>query len=138
MAFGRLPGGDEEQPVSEINMIPMIDVMLVLLIVFMITAPLLTDAVKLDLPQASSQVNQPDPADITLAITADGVLHWNGKPCSEAELDELMAQAAGQQPLPEVQMKVDARVEYGQVARVMAMASRQGLSKLAFVSMPEP
>ena len=72
MAFGRLPGGDEEQPVSEINMIPMIDVMLVLLIVFMITAPLLTDAVKLDLPQASSQVNQPDPADITLAITATG------------------------------------------------------------------
>ena len=138
MAFGRLPGGDEEQPVSEINMIPMIDVMLVLLIVFMITAPLLTDAVKLDLPQASSQVNQPDPADITLAITADGVLHWNGKPCSEEVLDDLMAQAADAQPLPEVQMKVDARVEYGQVARVMAMASRQGLSKLAFVSMPEP
>ena len=138
MAFGRLPGGDEEQPVSEINMIPMIDVMLVLLIVFMITAPLLTDAVKLDLPQASSQVNQPDPADITLAITADGVLHWNGKPCSEEVLDDLMAQAADAQPLPEVQMKVDARVEYGQVARVMAMASRHGLSKLAFVSLPEP
>ena len=138
MAFGRLPGGDEEQPVSEINMIPMIDVMLVLLIVFMITAPLLTDAVKLDLPQASSQVHQPDPADITLAITADGVLHWNGKPCSEEVLDDLMAQAADAQPLPEVQMKVDARVEYGQVARVMAMASRHGLSKLAFVSVPEP
>ena len=138
MAFGRLPGGDEEQPVSEINMIPMIDVMLVLLIVFMITAPLLTDAVKLDLPQASSQVNQPDPADITLAITADGVLHWNGKPCSEEVLDDLMAQAADAQPLPEVQMKVDARVEYGQVARVMAMASRHGLSKLAFVSVSEP
>lgn len=58
-------------------------------------------------------MNQPDPADITLAITADGVLHWNGKPCSEEVLDDLMAQAADAQPLPEVQMKVDARVEYG-------------------------
>ena len=137
MAFGRLPGGDEEQPVSEINMIPMIDVMLVLLIVFMITAPLLTDAIKLDLPQASTQRNEPKPADISLSITADGTLHWNGKPCSEAELAQLMAQTAKSQPLPELQLRVDRQVDYGRVASVMAMASQQGLHKLAFVSQPE-
>ncbi len=68
MAFGSLPGDEDEQPLSEINMIPMIDVMLVLLIVFMITAPLLTNAVKLDLPKASSQLNQPKPEAITLSI----------------------------------------------------------------------
>ena len=137
MAFGRLGGGDDEQPVSEINMIPMIDVMLVLLIVFMITAPLLTDSVKLELPQASSQVNQPTPEDITLAITADGTVHWNGKPCSEAELEQQMVAAAARPQLPELQLKVDQKVEYGLVARIMAMASRHGLGKLAFVSTPE-
>ena len=67
-------GGPKGKAKSDINVTPLIDIVLVLLIVFMITAPLLTDAVKLDLPQASSQVNQPDPADITLAITADGVV----------------------------------------------------------------
>lgn len=137
MAFGRLSDEGDDQPLSDINMIPMIDVMLVLLIVFMITAPLLTDAVKLDLPEASSQQNQPDPADITLAITADGTLHWNGKVQSETELEALMTQSAAQQPLPELQLKVDQQVDYGQVAKVMAMASRHGLHKLAFVSTPE-
>ena len=72
MAFGSLPGDEDEQPLSEINMIPMIDVMLVLLIVFMITAPLLTNAVKLDLPKASSQLNQPKPEAITLSIDSAG------------------------------------------------------------------
>jgi biopolymer transport protein ExbD len=137
MAFGRLSDEGEDQPLSDINMIPMIDVMLVLLIVFMITAPLLTDAVKLDLPTASSQQNQPNPADITLAITADGTLHWKGQLHTAAELEPLMSAAAAQEPLPELQLKVDQQVDYGQVAKVMAMASRHGLHKLAFVSTPE-
>ena len=137
MAFGRLSDEGDDQPLSDINMIPMIDVMLVLLIVFMITAPLLTDAIKLDLPEASSQRNEPKPADISLSITADGTLHWNGKPCSEAELAQLMVQTAKTQPLPELQLRVDRQVDYGRVASVMAMASQQGLHKLAFVSQPE-
>ena len=137
MAFGRLSDEGDDQPLSDINMIPMIDVMLVLLIVFMITAPLLTDAIKLDLPEASSQRNEPKPADISLSITADGTLHWNGKPCSEAELAQLMAQTAKSQPLPELQLRVDRQVDYGRVASVMAMASQQGLHKLAFVRQPE-
>ena len=137
MAFGRLSSEGEEQPLSEINMIPMIDVMLVLLIVFMITAPLLTHAVKMDLPQASSQPNQPKPDDIKLAITADGTLHWNGTPCDEAALAQLMTEAAKSSPLPELQLSVDQQVDYGRVARVMAQASMHGLHKLAFVSQPE-
>ncbi|MGL4206788.1 MAG: ExbD/TolR family protein [Aeromonadaceae bacterium] len=137
MAFGRLSSEAEEQPLSEINMIPMIDVMLVLLIVFMITAPLLTHAVKMELPQASSQPNQPKAEDIKLSITADGTLHWNGTPCDEGKLVQLMTEAAQNTPLPELQLSVDQQVDYGRVAKVMALASSHGLHKLAFVSQPE-
>ena len=85
MAFGRLGGEEgEEQPMADINMIPMIDVMLVLLIVFMITAPLLTNAVKLELPEASSAENQPKPDDISLALDVQGQSFWNGEPCDSA------------------------------------------------------
>lgn len=136
MAFGRLTDQGEDQPVSEINMIPMIDVMLVLLIVFMITAPLLTHSVKLDLPQASSQQNQPDPKDINLSLNAAGQLFWNGEATDEAGLDARMAVAAELQPQPEIQLSIDEKVDYGRVARLMAQASRHGLQKLAFVSQP--
>ncbi|CAB5701793.1 Biopolymer transport protein exbD [Aeromonas hydrophila] len=117
MAFGKLSDEGDDQPLSEINMIPMIDVMLVLLIVFMITAPLLTNAVKLELPEASSQLNQPDKQEINLAIDGAG-------------------QAEGEQP--EIQLRIDRKVEYGIIARVMAQASQHGLHKIAFVSQPEP
>ena len=137
MAFGRLSDEGDDQPMADINMIPMIDVMLVLLIVFMITAPLLTDAVRMDLPEASSQLNEPKPADISVSITADGTVHWNGEPASDAELEGLMAEAANKAPLPELQLRVDHRVDYGRVAGVLALASQQGLHKLAFVSQPE-
>ena len=137
MAFGRISDEGDDQPMADINMIPMIDVMLVLLIVFMITAPLLTDAVKLELPEASSQRNEPKPADIALSITFDGKVHWNGQPASDTELEALMAEAASKTPLPELQLKVDRQVDYGRVASVLALASQQGLHKLAFVSQPE-
>jgi biopolymer transport protein ExbD len=109
----------------------------VLLIVFMITAPLLTNAVKLELPQATSQVNEVQPKDITLSVTADGVRHWNGKEVDEAQLLTLMQAAAKENPLPELQLQVDKSVEYGEVAMLMAQASQQGLDKLAFVSAPK-
>lgn len=138
MAFGRLGGEEgEDQPMADINMIPMIDVMLVLLIVFMITAPLLTNAVKLELPEASSAENQPKPDDISLALDAQGQSFWNGEPCDSGCLDEKMGQLADQQPQPELQLKVDKQVPYEQVARLMAQASRHDLTKLAFVSDPE-
>lgn len=138
MAFGSLPGDEDEQPLSEINMIPMIDVMLVLLIVFMITAPLLTNAVKLDLPKASSQLNQPKPEVITLSIDSAGKTYWNEQEVDETALLARM-ESASKAPgeLPEIQLRIDRRVEYGTIADVMAAASRHGLHKIAFVSQPQ-
>jgi biopolymer transport protein ExbD len=139
MAFGKLSDEGDNQPLSEINMIPMIDVMLVLLIVFMITAPLLTNAVKLELPEASSQLNQPDKQDINLAIDGAGKIYWNDQEVDEAALlakMESAGQAEGEQP--EIQLRIDRKVEYGIIARVMAQASQHGLHKIAFVSQPEP
>ncbi|APJ15699.1 biopolymer transport protein ExbD [Aeromonas hydrophila] len=139
MAFGKLSDEGDDQPLSEINMIPMIDVMLVLLIVFMITAPLLTNAVKLELPEASSQLNQPDKQDINLAIDGAGKIYWNDQEVDEAALlakMESAGQAEGEQP--EIQLRIDRKVEYGIIARVMAQASQHGLHKIAFVSQPEP
>lgn len=138
MAFGKLSGDQDDQPLSEINMIPMIDVMLVLLIVFMITAPLLTNAIKLDLPEASSQVNQPKQDDITLSIDAAGKLFWNEKAVDEAALALEMAKVSkSEQELPEIQLRIDKRVDYGTIARVMALASQHGLHKIAFLSQPD-
>ncbi|MGY6037222.1 ExbD/TolR family protein [Aeromonas sp. AE23HZ002T15] len=138
MAFGKLPGDSDEQPLSEINMIPMIDVMLVLLIVFMITAPLLTNAVKLELPEASSQTNQPKQEDVVLSIDGAGKLYWNDKAVDEAALLTKMEEASAAKPeVPEIQLRIDKSVEYGIIARVMAQASQHGLHKIAFVSQPE-
>lgn len=138
MAFGKLPGDPDEQPLSEINMIPMIDVMLVLLIVFMITAPLLTNAVKLELPEASSQVNQPKQEDVVLSIDGAGKLYWNDQEVDEAALLGKMEQASAAKPeVPEIQLRIDKGVEYGIIAKVMAQASQQGLHKIAFVSQPQ-
>ena len=138
MAFGKISSDSDDQPLSEINMIPMIDVMLVLLIVFMITAPLLTNAVKLDLPEASSQANQPKQDDISLSIDGAGKMYWNDKPVDEAALIvQMSAVDQKAQELPEIQLRIDKSVEYGTIARVMALASQHGLHKIAFVSQPE-
>ena len=138
MAFGKISSDSDDQPLSEINMIPMIDVMLVLLIVFMITAPLLTNAVKLDLPEASSQANQPKQDDISLSIDGAGKMYWNDKPVDEAALIvQMSAVDQKAQELPEIQLRIDKSVEYGTIARVMALASQHRLHKIAFVSQPE-
>ncbi len=138
MAFGKLPGESDEQPLCEINMIPMIDVMLVLLIVFMITAPLLTNAVKLELPEASSQVNQPKQEDVILSIDGAGKIYWNDKQVDETALLAEMVKASKAKPeIPEIQLRIDKSVEYGAIAKVMAQASQHGLHKIAFVSQPE-
>ncbi|MGL4846247.1 MAG: ExbD/TolR family protein [Aeromonas veronii] len=138
MAFGSLPGDEDEQPLSEINMVPMIDVMLVLLIVFMITAPLLTNAVKLELPEASSQLNLPKQEEVTISIDSEGKTYWNEQEVDEAALLTHMASISkASEALPEIQLRIDKRVEYGTIAKVMAAASQHGLHKIAFVSQPE-
>jgi biopolymer transport protein ExbD len=125
------------QPLGEINMIPLIDVMLVLLIVFMVTAPLLTHAVKIELPKASSQPNRVTPNLIQLGIRESGEYLWKGAPVSLEKLGELMKAAAAREPQPELQIHADANTPYQAIAKAMAWASGAGLSKIGFVSDPE-
>lgn len=139
MTFGRLEEDPEStgQPMADINMIPMIDVMLVLLIVFMITAPLLTNAVKLNLPKANSAENKPPPQAVHLALNAKGETFWNNQPCDRDCLEIHMTEIAPRQPQPELQLHIDRQVPYQQVAQLMAQATHHGLDKLAFVSQPD-
>ena len=136
MAFGKLSDDGGGQPQSEIYMIPLIDVMLVLLIVFMITAPLLSNAVKVDLPQASSSPEDIKNNDIKLALKASGELFWNGEAISREALELRLQNAAKQQPVPELHIHADRNLDYGKVADIMALSSRSGVSKIAFVSEP--
>jgi biopolymer transport protein ExbD len=135
MAFHPRIGLDA--PRAEINMIPLIDVMLVLLIIFIIAAPLLTHAVKIDLPVADSAVVEMKPETIQLGIKADGRFLWNGEFVEEAQLEPLMQEAAKRTPLPELHLQADAATPYEFIARTMARASRMGLEKIGFVSKPE-
>jgi biopolymer transport protein ExbD len=134
MAFHPTQHG--KQPLAEINMIPLIDVMLVLLIVFIVAAPMLTHAVKIELPKATSTPLEQQQGAIQLSIKADGSLYWNGEASSEEALPARMRQVASHQPQPEVHLQADARTPYETVARVMAMSARAGLGKIGFVSEP--
>jgi biopolymer transport protein ExbD len=127
----------DDEVMSDINMTPLIDVMLVLLIVFMVTLPVITNAVKLDLPSATSIPNDTQSAHITVSITATGGLRWGEQPMEEAALQAKMEQAAAQQPQPEVQLYADRAVRYEVVANVLSTAQRAGLTKIDFVTQPQ-
>ena len=126
----------EEDMLSEINMIPLIDVMLVLLIVFMITVPVMKHAVDVALPQASSQVSQDKPETIKLSVSAEGQFHWNEKAVSDDELQALLTEAATAEPQPELHIRGDKDVRYERVAQAMAAAQRAGIKQLGFVTEP--
>ncbi|MFZ5507584.1 MAG: ExbD/TolR family protein [Pseudomonadota bacterium] len=135
MAFGgSLNDGDDV--VSDINMVPLIDVMLVMLIIFIITVPVLTHAVKVDLPRAENQPNVVKPETVTISVTWDGKINWNDTQVDEAGLDQRLKAVAGQQPQPEVHIRGDRKVHYEHVVRAMAAAQRAGVLKLGFVTEP--
>lgn len=136
MAFGKFDSDSEDEVLSEINMIPLIDVMLVLLIVFIITVPVIRHAVQLELPQAASQPSQERPATIRLAIDAQGQYHWNEAAISDQELQARLDAAAAQQPQPELHLSGDKAVRYERVAQAMAAAQRAGLGKIGFLTRP--
>ncbi len=136
MVFGGFQSGGPSQPVSEINMIPLIDVMLVLLIIFIITAPLLTHAVKIDLPKASSHVNVTRPEHVQLGIRSTGEVFWNGEPVDRLALERRFEDAARFQPQPELHLRADASSEYRQVAEVLSLAAKAGLTRIGFVTDP--
>ena len=121
---------------AEINMVPLIDVMLVLLVIFIITAPLLTHAVKIDLPKASSQANQTRPEHIALSIDASGTLYWNGERLDRAGLRARLAEASRQKPQPELHLRADKATPYQALAEVMADSARAGIGRIGFVSEP--
>jgi len=122
---------------AEINMIPLIDVMLVLLVIFIITAPLLTHSVKIDLPKASSHPNLTRPENVQIAVNAQGEVFWNGEPVDRAVWRTRMDAAARQSPQPELHIHGDNAAAYGKVATVLADASKAGLTRIGFVSNPE-
>ena len=136
MAFGGFNRSGAQAPMAEINMIPLIDVMLVLLVIFIITAPLLTHAVKVDLLKASSDPNITRPENVQLAIDAGGVVYWNGEVLDRSGWRSRMDAAAAQRPQPEVHIRADGAVAYRRVAEVMADAAKAGLTRIGFVTEP--
>jgi biopolymer transport protein ExbD len=138
MAFGGFnKSAPNSSPQAEINMVPLIDVMLVLLVIFIVTAPMLTNAVKIDLPQASSQPNQTKPDTIELSIDGAGSLFWNGEALSRNDLDARLAQASKQTPQPELHLRADKTTQYQTIAEVMSAAAREGVTKIGFVTEPQ-
>jgi len=137
MAFASFDPRQGGAPMAEINMVPLIDVMLVLLVIFIITAPLLTQAVKLELPKANSQVNDLRPEKVDFAIDAAGVLYWNGEVVARAEAAKRFEAEGKKAPQPEVHLRADQAVAYRFVAQTLADASKAGLTKVGFVSDPE-
>ena len=138
MSFGSFNSG-ASSPMVEINTTPLVDVMLVLLIIFLVTAPLMTQAVKVDLPQASAQASDAKPETIRLAIDAQGVLYWNETPFSDTTvqgLESRLQAAASADPQLEVQLSADHDTRYQRVAEIMAAAKRAGVTKLGFVTQP--
>lgn len=135
MAFANFES-DEGDVLSEINMVPLIDVMLVLLIVFIVTLPVVRHAVSVDLPQASSQPSRDKPETVQLSIDAQGIYHWNQEALDDVALQARLEAAAHQQPQPELHLRGDKAVRYERVAQAMAAAQRAGMRKIGFVTQP--
>lgn len=137
MAFGGFNDNSRSAPMADINVTPMVDVMLVLLVIFIITAPLFTHAVKLDLPSAQSAPAPEKPDTVSLSINAQGVIFWNDAPVEQKDLNTRLAAAAQKKPQPELQLRADKSTRYEVIAQVMAAAQSNGLTKLGFVTEPK-
>ena len=134
MAFGRLERNTGPQPMSEINMTPLIDVMLVLLVIFMITAPLMTSSLKLDLPRSDAAAPSNTPEFITVALDAQGRLFFGDEPLDAATFTARVADAARRNPRLEVQLRADQGVPYGRVAELIGIVQKAGLTRIGFVA----
>jgi len=138
MAFGRLERTKGSEPMSDINVTPLVDVMLVLVVIFILTAPLMVSAVRLDLPRTG----QAQPADVVrpllLAIDAQGAVFLDNQPQTLAALAAALAPVAAEDAQTEVQLRADTAVPYGRVVEVMGVVQQAGLSRIAFVADPVP
>jgi biopolymer transport protein TolR len=136
MSFGRLERTQGAKPMSEINMTPLIDVMLVLLVIFIITAPLLASSIKLDLPKTDAAQPGQAPAFVTLAVDATGQAYLNDTPLGAEALARRLQETAARDPETEVQLRADAAVPYGRIVEVMGAAQKAGLNRIGFVANP--
>ena len=134
MAFGAMDDSDEVM--NEINMTPLVDVMLVLLIIFMITIPVMKHAVNVDLPVASNTPQIVKPETLRLSVDAQGLYYWNETVVDDAALGALLKAEAAREPQPELHIRGDKAVRYERVAQAMASAQRAGLRKIGFVTEP--
>ena len=134
MAFGTQDDADEVM--NEINMTPLVDVMLVLLIIFIITVPVMKHAVPVDLPRASTEREVIKPETIRLSVTADGKYHWNETTISDEELEPRLQAEAQKDPQPDLHIRGDKDVRYERVAQAMSAAQRAGVRKIGFVTDP--
>jgi biopolymer transport protein ExbD len=134
-----MPGSDhtDDEVMSEINMTPLVDVMLVLLIIFIVTIPVINDAIRVQLPQASAAPSDAKPEHVSVAIDAAGKVYWNSQAVDEAGLSARLTQAARLDPKPELHLRADRLTPYEKVAKLMAASQRAGLSKISFVTEPE-
>jgi biopolymer transport protein ExbD len=139
MAFGGFERGRApSQPMAEINVTPLVDVMLVLLVIFIITAPLLAYAIKLDLPDAKAPPAQTRVEAVRLMLDAEGQLYWDAQPIDAAQLNERLQAAARRTPQPELHLLADRNTRYETLARVMAAAQEAGIARFGFVTEPAP
>ena len=137
MAFGRLERDKGTPPMSDINMTPLIDVMLVLVVIFIITAPLLASSIKLDLPKTDAAKPNEAPKFVLLVVDKSGQAFLNDKPLATTELAQQLAQTAKQDPDTELQLRADESVPYGRVVEVMGVAQKAGLNRIGFVAEPK-
>jgi biopolymer transport protein ExbD len=136
MAFSNSSGGGG--PMAEINVTPLVDVMLVLLIIFMITAPLMAHKVKIELPEATLDARPEDPGrPITLALKEDGEIYWNDERVQMAVLESQLAVEAQKKPQPRIDIRADKTTKYRLVAQVVKTAKDVGIAKVGFVATPD-
>ena len=136
MAFGRLERTPVPEPMSDINVTPMVDVMLVLVAIFIITAPLLASTIRLDLPKTDAARITATPRFVTLVVDKAGQIFLDDKPVLPAELARRLAETASQNPDTEVQLRADEAVPYGKAVEVMGVAQKAGLNRIGFVAEP--
>jgi biopolymer transport protein TolR len=136
MAFGRLERTTGPQPMSDINMTPLIDVMLVLLVIFMITAPLMSTSLKLDLPKTDAAAPSDNPQFIAVALDAQGRLYFGEEALDVAAFTARVSEAAQRSPQLEVQLRADQGVPYGRVAELIGIVQKAGLNRIGFITDP--
>ena len=129
-------GGNDGGVMAEINVTPLVDVMLVLLIIFMITAPLMSHKVQIDLPEAVAQPNEQDPRTITMAVKSTGEIYWNDEEVTREWLQSQLRVEARREPQADLQIRADKQTEYGELMKIVAVAKNSGMKKVGFITTP--